>query len=227
MGITLREIIYDIGGGIRGGKKFKAVQTGGPSGGVITADYLDTPIDTNTCRLRAPSWVGGRMIVMTRTTAWSRRRALLPEFCVDESCGKVRAVPHRHAGAVLNLLEKIAEGRGTQGDLDKIRGWAPRSRRPPSAAWADGAEPGAVHHEVFRGRIRAHIDEKRCPAGKCKKLVSYAIDPASASAARCAREVSGEHHRRRTPRTAPDHPGKLHQVRRVPEGLQFGAVSRR
>ena len=176
MGITLREIIYDIGGGIRGGKKFKAVQTGGPSGGVITADYLDTPIDYEHLQALGSIMGSGGMIVMDEDDCMVDVARFYQEFCVDESCGK--CAPCRiGTRTLLNLLEKIATGQGTAGDLDKIREVGTAMQKAALCGLGQTApNPVLSTMKYFAAEYAAHIDEKRCPAGKCKKLVTYTID---------------------------------------------------
>jgi len=198
MGITLREIIYDIGGGIRGGKKFKAVQTGGPSGGVITADYLDTPIDYEHLQALGSIMGSGGMIVMDEDDCMVDVARFYQEFCVDESCGK--CAPCRIGTRVLlNLLEKIAEGRGTQGDLDKIREVGTAMQKAALCGLGQSApNPVLSTLKYFENEYKAHLAEKRCPAGKCRDLVAYYILPnkcigCTVCARRCpVNAISGE-----------------------------------
>ena len=177
MGITLREIIYDIGGGIRGGKKFKAVQTGGPSGGVITADFLDTPIDYEHLQQLGSIMGSGGMIVMDEDDCMVDVARFYQEFCVDESCGK--CVPCRvGTRTLLTLLEKIAKGKGKMSDLDKIRDVGHAMQKAALCGLGQTApNPVLSTMRYFADEYEAHIKEKRCPAGKCKDLVQYTIDP--------------------------------------------------
>jgi NADH:ubiquinone oxidoreductase subunit F (NADH-binding) len=177
MGITLREIIYDIGGGIRGGKKFKAVQTGGPSGGVITADFLDTPIDYEHLQQLGSIMGSGGMIVMDEDDCMVDVARFYQEFCVDESCGK--CVPCRvGTRTLLTLLEKIAKGQGEMADLQKIRDVGHAMQKAALCGLGQTApNPVLSTMRYFADEYEAHIKEKRCPAGKCKDLVQYSIDP--------------------------------------------------
>ena len=178
MGITLREIIYDIGGGIRGGKAFKAVQTGGPSGGVITKDFLDTPIDYEHLQALGSIMGSGGMIVMDEDDCMVDVARFYQEFCVDESCGK--CAPCRIGTRVLlNTLEKIAEGKGSARDLEKIQEVGTAMQKAALCGLGQTApNPVLSTMKYFADEYAAHIDEKRCPAGKCKKLVTFRIDPA-------------------------------------------------
>ncbi len=178
MGITLREIIYDIGGGIRGGKAFKAVQTGGPSGGVITKDYLDTPIDYEHLQALGSIMGSGGMIVMDEDDCMVDVARFYQEFCVDESCGK--CAPCRiGTRTLLNMLEKIAEGKGTARDLEKIQEVGTAMQKAALCGLGQTApNPVLSTMKYFADEYAAHINELRCPAGKCKKLVKYVIDQA-------------------------------------------------
>ena len=177
MGITLREIIYDIGGGIRGGKKFKAVQTGGPSGGVITADYLDVPIDYEHLQARVSIMGSGGMIVMDEDDCMVDVARFYQEFCVDESCGK--CAPCRiGTRTLLTLLEKIADGKGEMDDIKKIE-HVGRAMQKAALCGLGQTAPNPVLSTLryFKDEYLEHITEKKCRAGKCKNLVAYAIDP--------------------------------------------------
>ena len=228
MGITLREIIYDIGGGIRGGKKFKAVQTGGPSGGVITADYLDTPIDYEHLQALGSIMGSGGMIVMDEDDCMVDVARFYQEFCVDESCGK--CAPCRIGTRVLlSLLEKIAAGQGSRGDLDKIREVGTAMQKAALCGLGQTApNPVLSTMKYFEAEYAAHIDEKRCPAGKCKKLVTYTIDPAKCiGCTLCARKcpvntIAGE--RQKPHRIIQENCIKCGECLKA---CKFGAVSRR
>ena len=228
MGITLREIIYDVGGGIRGGKAFKAVQTGGPSGGVITADYLDTPIDYEHLQALGSIMGSGGMIVMDEDDCMVDVARFYQEFCVDESCGK--CAPCRIGTRVLlSLLEKIAAGQGSRGDLDKIREVGTAMQKAALCGLGQTApNPVLSTMKYFEAEYAAHIDEKRCPAGKCKKLVTYVIDPAKCiGCTLCARKcpvntIAGE--RQKPHRIIQENCIKCGECLKA---CKFGAVSRR
>ncbi len=228
MGIPLREIIYDIGGGIRGGKAFKAVQTGGPSGGVITKDFLDTPIDYEHLQALGSIMGSGGMIVMDEDDCMVDVARFYQEFCVDESCGK--CAPCRiGTRTLLNLLEKIAEGRGSSSDLDKIREVGTAMQKAALCGLGQTApNPVLSTMKYFADEYVAHIDEKRCPAGKCKKLVTYSIDPAKCiGCTLCARKcpvnaIQGE--RQKPHRIIQENCIKCGECLKA---CKFGAVSRR
>ena len=198
MGITLREIIYDIGGGIRGGKKFKAVQTGGPSGGFITADYLDVPIDYEHLQALGSIMGSGGMIVMDEDDCMVDVARFYQEFCVDESCGK--CAPCRiGTRTLLTLLEKIAYGKGELDDIKKIE-HVGRAMQKAALCGLGQTAPNPVLSTLryFKDEYLEHINDKKCRAGKCKNLVAYAIDPAkckgcTACARKCpAGAITGE-----------------------------------
>ncbi len=176
MGTTLREVIEEIGGGVPNGKKFKAAQTGGPSGGCLPAELIDTPIDFDTL-VKAGSMMGsGGLIVMDEDTCMVDIAKFFLEFTVDESCGKCS--PCR-VGTVrlLEILEKITSGNGEMEDLDKLEELANYIKSASLCALGQTApNPILSTLRFFRDEYIAHIVDKKCPAGVCKQLLSYNID---------------------------------------------------
>ena len=178
MGTTLREIIYDIGGGCPNGKKFKAVQTGGPSGGCLPANLLDTPVDYDNL-IAAGSMMGsGGMIVMDEDNCMVDIARFFLDFTVDESCGK--CTPCRIGmRRMLEILNRICEGKGKDGDIEKLETLAQNIKNTALCGLGQTApNPVLSTLRFFRDEYEAHIYEKRCPAGVCHKLLSYTIDPA-------------------------------------------------
>ena len=175
MGMTLREIIFDIGGGIPNGKKFKAVQTGGPSGGVIPESMLDIRMDFDELS-RVGSMMGsGGMIVMDETTCMVDVARYFLDFLSGESCGK--CTPCREGiQLMLNILNRICSGKGEQGDIEKLEELAGTVQDAALCALGQTApNPVLSTLKYFRDEYEAHIAEKRCPAGACKSLVKYTI----------------------------------------------------
>ena len=177
MGTTLREIIYDIGGGIINGKKFKAVQTGGPSGGVITAEYLDTPIDYENLQKLGSIMGSGGMIVMDEDDCMVDIAKFYLGFTVDESCGK--CAPCRVGGRqLLNYLDKISKGKATRDDLAKMKQIGAAMKRASLCGLGQTApNPVLSTLTYFEKEYIAHVDDRTCPAGKCKDLITYSILP--------------------------------------------------
>lgn len=177
MGTRLRDIVYGIGGGIQGGKEFKAVQTGGPSGGVITADYLDTPIDYENLQELGSIMGSGGMIVMDEDDCMVDVSKFYLGFCVDESCGK--CAPCRIGGRTLyNLLDGITKGTGTMEDIEKIKRIGTAMQRASLCGLGQTApNPVLSTLDYFEDEYIAHIKDGRCPAGKCKELINYYILP--------------------------------------------------
>ncbi|MCH3907790.1 MAG: NADH-quinone oxidoreductase subunit NuoF [Sphaerochaeta sp.] len=177
MGTTLREIIFDIGGGIAHGKKFKGVQTGGPSGGVITEEYLDTPIDYGALTKLGSIMGSGGMIVMDEDDCMVDVAKFYLGFTVDESCGK--CAPCRIGGkSILALMEKITNGAGTMDDVEAIKTIGHAMQRGSLCALGQTSpNPVLSTMKNFPEEYRAHIIDKKCPAGKCKKLITYVINP--------------------------------------------------
>jgi NADH-quinone oxidoreductase subunit F/NADP-reducing hydrogenase subunit HndC len=178
MGTTLREIVFEIGGGIKGGKKFKGVQTGGPSGGILTDAVLDTPIDYESLTANGSMMGSGGMIVMDEDDCVVDVARFYMEFCVDESCGKCS--PCRIGTTqILNLLEKIANGNGEESDLERLDTIG-RAMSKASLCALGQTAPNPVLSTIknFREEYLEHIRDKSCRAGKCKKLVRFTIDSA-------------------------------------------------
>ena len=178
MGTTLREIIYDIGGGCPNGKKFKAVQIGGPSGGCLPASMLDTPIDYDNL-IAAGSMMGsGGMIVMDEDNCMVDIARFFLDFTVSESCGK--CTPCRiGTRRMLEILNRICEGNGEDGDIERLENLAANISKSALCALGQTApNPVLSTLKHFRHEYEAHIYEKRCPAGVCHKLLNFEIDPA-------------------------------------------------
>ena len=178
MGTTLRTIVEDIGGGIPGGKKFKAAQTGGPSGGCIPAELIDTPIDYDSLISIGSMMGSGGLIVMDEDNCMVDIAKFFLEFCVDESCGK--CTPCRIGTKRLyDLLCKITDGKGTLEDLDTIEELCYHLKDSALCALGQSApNPVLSTLKYFREEYIAHVVEKRCPAGVCRNLIRYRIDPA-------------------------------------------------
>ena len=177
MGTTLRQIIFDIGGGIPGGKAFKAAQTGGPSGGCIPASLLDTPIDYDNLIAIGSMMGSGGMIVMDEDNCMVDVARFFLDFTVDESCGK--CTPCRiGTRRMLEILERITQGKGKEGDIEKLEELGNMIKATALCALGQTA-PNPVLSTIkhFRSEYEAHIKEKRCPAGHCRALLSYVIDP--------------------------------------------------
>lgn len=176
MGTTLREVIFDIGGGIKGGKKFKAVQTGGPSGGCLTNSFLDTPIDYDNL-IAAGSMMGsGGMIVMDEDDCMVSIAKFYLEFTLEESCGK--CTPCRIGNKRLfEILEKITLGQGTEEDLTRLRSLC-KVIKDTSLCGLGQTSPNPILSTLdnFYDEYLAHVKEHKCPAGQCKSLVKYTID---------------------------------------------------
>ena len=198
MGTPLRTIIYDIGGGIPNGKKFKAVQTGGPSGGCLPAELLDTPVDYDNL-IAAGSMMGsGGMIVMDEDNCMVDIARFFLDFTVDESCGK--CTPCRvGTRRMLEILDRIVSGQGQEGDIEKLEELATTIKATALCGLGQTApNPVLSTLKFFRDEYEAHIREKRCPAHHCRSLLQYRIDPAicrgcSACAKVCPNEaISGE-----------------------------------
>jgi NADP-reducing hydrogenase subunit HndC len=177
MGMTLREIIFNIGGGIRDGKKFKAVQTGGPSGGVIPEKFIDLPVDFDELSKAGSMMGSGGMIVMDEGTCMVDTARYFLNFLADESCGK--CVPCREGiKQMLDILTDITEGRGKKKDIELLEEVAATVKDFSLCALGTTApNPVLSTLKYFRDEYLAHIEQKRCPAYVCKPLISYYIDP--------------------------------------------------
>jgi NADP-reducing hydrogenase subunit HndC len=175
MGTTLREIIFEIGGGIRNGKKFKAVQTGGPSGGCLTEKHLDTPIDFDNL-IAAGSMMGsGGMIVMDEDNCMVSVAKYFLDFTVEESCGK--CAPCRIGNKRLHeLLTRICEGKGEAADLDRLRNMS-HVIKDTALCGLGQTSPNPVLSTLdnFMNEYEAHVHDKKCPAGECKSLMQYIV----------------------------------------------------
>ena len=177
MGTTLREIVEEIGGGVPNGKKFKAAQTGGPSGGCIPAEHLDVPIDYDNLKAIGSMMGSGGLIVMDEDTCMVDIAKFFLEFTVDESCGK--CTPCRiGTRRMLEILEKITKGQATMEDLDKLEELCSHLQSNSLCALGQTApNPVISTLRYFRDEYIAHIVDKKCPAGVCKDLLQYKIDP--------------------------------------------------
>ena len=189
MGITLREIIYDIGGGIPGDKAFKAVQTGGPSGGCIPAEHLDTPVDFDELKKVGSMMGSGGMIVMDEDSCMVDVARYFLDFLRDESCGK--CTPCREGNQrMFEILDKICAGKATQADLELLEDIADVVKNT-SLCQLGKTAPNSVLSTIkyFRHEYEAHIKDKRCPAGVCRALIAFSIDPqVCICCGRCAKE---------------------------------------
>ncbi|SFD88861.1 NADH-quinone oxidoreductase subunit NuoF [Thermophagus xiamenensis] len=177
MGTTLREVIFDIGGGIKSGKKFKAVQTGGPSGGCLTEKHLDLPIDYETLVANGSMMGSGGMIVMDEDDCMVSVAKFYLDFTVEESCGKCS--PCRIGNKRLHeLLDKITLGQGEEADLSRLRNLA-TVIKDTALCGLGQTSPNPVLSTLdnFPEEYEAHVKEGKCPAGQCRALMQYVIDP--------------------------------------------------
>ena len=193
MGMTLRDIIYKIGGGIPGGKNFKAVQTGGPSGGCIPEELLDLEVGFDELTKAGSMMGSGGMIVMDEDTCMVDVARYFLDFLIDESCGK--CVPCREGvRQMLEILTDITKGDGKEGDIELLEDLAELAKNAALCALGSSApNPFLSTLQYFRDEYEAHIKEKRCPAYVCKELTAYYIDPKKCQACMiCARKCPAD-----------------------------------
>ena len=205
MGTTLREVLFEIGGGIPNGKKFKAAQTGGPSGGCIPAQHLDIPIDYDNLISIGSMMGSGGLIVMDEDNCMVDIAKFFLEFTVDESCGK--CTPCRIGNKrLLELLTKVTEGTATLEDLDKMEQLCYYIKANSLCGLGQTApNPVLSTLRYFKDEYIAHVVDKKCPAGVCKKLLKYSIDKdACIGCGMCAKKCPAEAISR-TDYTAPGH----------------------
>ncbi len=189
MGKTLREVIFDIGGGIRGGKEFKAVQLGGPSGGCVPASKLDTVIDYNELSATGAIMGSGGMVVMDESTCMVSMARFFLDFTAKESCGKC---VHCRLGTkrMLEILDRLVQGKGEEGDIEKLEDLCYAIKDGALCGLGQTApNPVLTTIRYFRDELEAHIRDHRCPAGECRELISYSINPdACVGCTACARQ---------------------------------------
>ena len=177
MGRTLRDVIFGIGGGIRGGARFKAVQLGGPSGGCVPAERLDVQIDYNQLVITGAIMGSGGMVVMDENTCMVNMARFFLDFTTKESCGKC---VHCRLGTkrMKEILDRIVEGKGEEGDIEKLEDLCNAVKDGALCGLGNTApNPVLTTIRYFREEFEAHIEEHRCPAGECRALISYNIDP--------------------------------------------------
>lgn len=187
MGTTLREVIFEIGGGIKDGKKFKAVQTGGPSGGCLTEDDLDTPIDFDNLIAKGSMMGSGGMIVLDEDDCMVAVSKFYLEFTVEESCGK--CTPCRIGNTRLyEILDKITKGNGTMEDLELLRELS-ETIKDTSLCGLGQTAPNPVLSTLnkFWHEYVAHVQDKKCPAGQCTDLLQYVINDKCIGCTACSR----------------------------------------
>lgn len=188
MGITMREIIYDIGGGITNGKKFKAVQIGGPSGGCLPESMLDLPVDYDSLIAAGAMMGSGGLVVMDEDTCMVDVARFFLNFTQSESCGK--CTPCREGTKrMLEILTRITEGQGREGDIELLENLAKNIKETALCGLGQTApNPVLSTLKYFRDEYEAHIKEKRCPAGVCEKMLHYEISDACRGCGLCARQ---------------------------------------
>ena len=227
MGTPLRTIIYDIGGGIPNGKKFKAVQTGGPSGGCLPAELLDTPVDYDNL-IAAGSMMGsGGMIVMDEDNCMVDIARFFLDFTVDESCGK--CAPCRiGTRRMLEILERIVNGKGEEGDIEKLENLANTIKATALCGLGQTApNPVLSTLKFFRHEYEAHIRDKKCPAHHCQALLNYVIDPEKCrGCTACARVCPGGAISGTVKQPHSIDPAKCLKCGACMEKCRFGAISK-
>lgn len=176
-GITLREVIYDVGGGIKDNKGFKAIQTGGPMGGCLSAEYLDLPIDYESLTKAGSMMGSGGLVVMDEDTCMVDIARFFMDFTQEESCGK--CTPCRiGTRKILEILTRICEGKGREGDIEQLEELCTWIKATSLCGLGQGAPtPVESTLKLFRDEYEAHVYEKRCPAKVCRALISYEIQP--------------------------------------------------
>lgn len=225
MGTTLREIVEEIGGGVPNGKKFKAAQTGGPSGGCIPAEHLDIPIDYDNLLSIGSMMGSGGLIVMDEDTCMVDIAKFFLEFTVDESCGK--CTPCRiGTRRMLEILEKITKGQATMEDLDKLEELCYHLQSNSLCALGQTApNPVLSTLRYFRDEYIAHIVDKKCPAGVCKDLLQYKIDPDKCKGCTlCARTCPADAIIGKVKEVHMINPEKCLKCRACMEKCRFGAI---
>jgi len=176
MGISLREVIYDIGGGIKDDREFKAVQMGGPSGGCIPASLLDTPVDYESITKTGAIMGSGGMVVMDETTCMVDMARFFLDFTQKESCGKCTYC-RLGTKRMLEILERITQGEGKEGDIELLEQLALKVKEGSLCGLGQTApNPVLTTIKYFRNEYEAHIKDKKCPAKQCKALITYIID---------------------------------------------------
>ena len=216
MGTTLREVVYEIGGGVAGGKELKAIQTGGPAGGCIPAKWIDTPVDYDTLTKAGSIMGSGGMIILDEEDCMVDIAKFFMTFSQDESCGK--CTPCREGTTrMMEILERITTGKGTLEDLDKLKRLGLLMKKA-SLCGLGRAAPNPILStlEHFRDEYLAHVTERRCPAHRCTALGAFRDRRGKMRRLHRLRpELPGDVHLRRAEGSACDRPKPLHQVRQM------------